>query len=170
MARAIMRIGGITTADVVIDVGGGSGVIAKYFLGHAREVHIVDPSPRMLARCCRHASLHCHAGVAEQLPFADASVDKVVLADAFHHFPDQDAAVGEIQRVLRTGGIAVIAEFDPRTFGGWLIMHMERVLRLGSTFHTPAALAERFARAGFATRLIETKTKDYFLCATKVLA
>lgn len=43
------------------------------------------------------------AGVAESIPFADASFDVVVCASAFHWFR-HDFALPEIHRVLRPGG------------------------------------------------------------------
>jgi SAM-dependent methyltransferase len=44
------------------------------------------------------------AGTAEAIPLPDASVDAVFAAQAFHWFAN-DAAVAEIARVLRSGGI-----------------------------------------------------------------
>jgi len=43
------------------------------------------------------------AGRAEEIPLADASVDAVFVAAAFHWF-DADGALAEIRRVLRPGG------------------------------------------------------------------
>ena len=42
-------------------------------------------------------------GTAEAIPLPDASVDAVVVAQAFHWF-DEDKALAEIDRVLRPGG------------------------------------------------------------------
>lgn len=40
----------------------------------------------------------------------DASVDRIVCYDAFHHVPNQDEVLREMYRVLRRGGRAVFAE------------------------------------------------------------
>lgn len=45
-----------------------------------------------------------------RLPLEDASVDRIVCFDAFHHVPNQDEALAELCRVLKPGGRAVLAE------------------------------------------------------------
>ncbi len=49
-------------------------------------------------------------GVAEALPFADASFDWALSATSFDHFPEPERALAEIRRVLRPDG----------RFGAWL--------------------------------------------------
>jgi SAM-dependent methyltransferase len=44
------------------------------------------------------------AGTAERLPLPDASVDAVVVGQAWHWF-DEDRALAEVRRVLRPGGV-----------------------------------------------------------------
>jgi SAM-dependent methyltransferase len=45
----------------------------------------------------------------EFLPFADASFDLVTCYEAFHYVEDPGRGVGEIRRVLRPGGMALIS-------------------------------------------------------------
>src|SRR5262249_6083076 len=49
-------------------------------------------------------------GTAETLPFQDGQFDGVVTRLAIHHFADPQRAIGEMFRVLRPGGIAVIVD------------------------------------------------------------
>lgn len=44
------------------------------------------------------------------LPLPDASCDRVVIHDAFHHVPNPDAILQELVRVLRPGGIVAMCE------------------------------------------------------------
>ena len=48
-------------------------------------------------------SVHAIVATAESTPFDDGATDLVVVGNAFHHF-DRDAAMAEIQRILRPGG------------------------------------------------------------------
>src|SRR5512137_1167085 len=76
----------------LLDVGGGTGRVAVVMRPLVEQVVICDLSDRMLragrARCdCRWLQ-----GYAEQLPFSDASFERVLVVDALHHFGDQPAA------------------------------------------------------------------------------
>jgi ubiquinone/menaquinone biosynthesis C-methylase UbiE len=52
---------------------------------------------------------------AEDLPFDDDAFDLVVSSNSFHHWPDQQAGIAEIGRVLRRGGALVLV--DPFAIG-----------------------------------------------------
>ncbi len=85
-----------------LDLGAGTGKLTRMLAG--QRVVAVEPIASMrehFARVLREAPLV--AGLAEELPFADASFGSVVCAQAFHWF-DGERALGEIHRVLRSGG------------------------------------------------------------------
>lgn len=44
-----------------------------------------------------------------RLPFADATFDRVICAEVLEHIPDYQAVLGEIQRVLKPGGILALS-------------------------------------------------------------
>ena len=48
------------------------------------------------------------------LPLDDASLDRIVCFDSFHHVADQAATLAEFHRVLRRGGLAVFREPGPK--------------------------------------------------------
>lgn len=88
----------------VADVGAGTGKLTQELVRHGHSVVAIDPDATMLAAL--HASLPdvpTLAGTAESLPLADASVDAVVLGQAWH-WVDVAAASAEAARVLRPGG------------------------------------------------------------------
>jgi ubiquinone/menaquinone biosynthesis C-methylase UbiE len=71
-------------------------------------------------------------GDAEQLPFADASFDRVSSNGVLHHTPDMPAALREILRVLVPGGEARVIVYNRNSFHYWLTQALyEGVLRRG---------------------------------------
>jgi SAM-dependent methyltransferase len=85
----------------VLDLGAGTGKLTEVLLDLGLDVVAVEPSAAMRERIPPRAEVL--EGTAEALPLPDASVDAVLVGQAFHWF-DVDAAVAEIARVLRPGG------------------------------------------------------------------
>lgn len=153
-------------SDTVVDIGGGAGRIANLLKANVHRIIVVDPSEGMISECRKQGGITCIVGSAEQLPVSDASADKVILIDAFHHVRGQEAAVQEIKRVLKENGSALIEEYDPLSFGGKLIVILEKILRMGSVFHSPESLTDLFSEHGFKVQ-IRTDGKRYYLRAQK---
>jgi ubiquinone/menaquinone biosynthesis C-methylase UbiE len=88
----------------VLDLAAGTGKLTRALVAAGHHVLAVDPSAPMLDVLRRILpAVDARKGSAEALPVADAGVDVVVVAQAFHWF-DQDQALSEIARVLRPGG------------------------------------------------------------------
>ncbi len=85
----------------VLDLGAGTGKLTRVLAWRYAEVVAVEPDEAMRARIDVGETL---AGTAEAVPLADASVDGVFAAEAFHWF-DRSRAIPEIARVLRPGGV-----------------------------------------------------------------
>ena len=91
-------------AKRVLDLGAGTGKLTQQLLDRSLDVVAVEPSPGMLDHL-RTAlpAVQAHRGSAEAIPLPDASVDAVMVAQAWH-WVDVDRAVAEVARVLRPGG------------------------------------------------------------------
>ncbi|WP_418771541.1 class I SAM-dependent methyltransferase [Halobacterium yunchengense] len=157
LARGLAAADG--RVERVLDVGGGTGRAARALARDTAEtdgkdVTVVDASGEMLAGA-RDRGLPVVRGDAGRLPFADGSVDAVVVVDALHHFPDRDAAVRDAARVLRPGGVLVVRDFDPTTLRGRLLVAAERAVRFRSAFDAPDDLADRFRAAGLDARVVD---------------
>jgi SAM-dependent methyltransferase len=83
----------------VLDLGAGTGKLTQSLQELGLETVAVEPDDAMRA-LIPGPSL---AGTAEAIPLPDASVDAVVVGQAFHWF-DAALAMPEIVRVLRPGG------------------------------------------------------------------
>lgn len=95
-----------------LDVGCGEGRTARALAAEpGRQVVGADFSVEMLrvARACGSLpNLHYCAADAMQLPFADGSFDTVVAVTTLNNVPDLSLALGEMGRVLRPGGTALL--------------------------------------------------------------
>lgn len=61
---------------------------------------------------------------ATQLPFADNSLDAIVMTDVFHHIPDVSAFLQEASRCVRVGGSVVMIEPWNTPFSRWIYTHL----------------------------------------------
>jgi ubiquinone/menaquinone biosynthesis C-methylase UbiE len=101
----------------VLDVGCGTGQLAVRIRRELRETRIVgcDFSAGMLRQArARARRAPWVQGDAGRLPFRDGTFDAIVCTEAFHWFPDRQAALAEFRRVLRPDGRLLLALVNPR--------------------------------------------------------
>lgn len=158
-----------TPGQRVVDLGTGTGTLARGFARRGCAVTGIDPDAAMLEKA---RELDREAGVsvdyresqAEQTGLAAGSVDVVSAGQCWHWF-DRDEAAREAQRILARGGRILIAHFDWLPLAGSVVEATERLIELhnrawkyagGIGIH-PAWLSD-LARAGF--REIESFSYD----------
>lgn len=107
---------GVEEGERVLDVGSGTGVLAREVatrIGGDGMVVGVDPNPGMLAVAQSITpAVEWREGVAESLPFPDESFDAAVSQFSLMFFRDQSRAVREMLRVLRPGGRMAVVVWD----------------------------------------------------------
>ncbi|MEQ9366346.1 MAG: metalloregulator ArsR/SmtB family transcription factor [Leptospirales bacterium] len=122
------RILGLLPADagVTLDLGCGTGQLARMLANRSPRLICVDQSPNMLERA-RQAldqadakTVEFRIGALEHLPLRDGEADTVVASMILHHMPEPVVALREMHRVLRPGGTLLLAELD---------RHREEVMR-----------------------------------------
>jgi len=140
---------GLSAGSSVLDVGGGTGVLAGYVAtASGCRITVLDRDPRAVDTAATRGGVSAVLGDAAALPFPDESFDAVLFIDSFHHIEDQPSAVREAARVLRPGGLVLVAERDPAHFAAMLTHSYERMIGEQVVAHTPEALAEMFLGAG----------------------
>jgi SAM-dependent methyltransferase len=92
----------------VVDIGTGTGANLRLLkqIGFT-NVTGIDPSPDAARWCAEKGLGDVRSGDVRALPLPDQSVDLVIATDVVEHVDDDQAAVAEIYRVLRPGGIVL---------------------------------------------------------------
>ena len=168
-ARRLVELAGIGSGQRVLDVACGTGIVARQAaasVGASGQVVGLDLNDDML-RVARAAAattvppIEWRQGDAGRLPFPDGSFDAVVCEQAIQFFPDPDAAVREMRRVLSPGGRAAVSVCRPIRFAptyvalaGVLERHVGRDAAAIMRSPFPDWAIDRvrgpFSRAGFA--------------------
>jgi SAM-dependent methyltransferase len=138
--REIARLLGSLAGKDVLEVGHGPGVLLGMLIRTARHVTGVDPSREMRALAIRAHSgaiaagrLDVRAGDAGATGLPDAAVDVVVAVNNVAIWPDLDAGVAELHRVLRPGGWLVLSWHGgerPSRLARALLLSEERLQRI----------------------------------------
>ena len=129
----------LSDGDRILDLGCGEGrhAISAYMVNDVESVGIdlslgdlettrerfqefVEPENTS-------KSLVISVASAESLPFADESFDKIICSEVLEHIHSYQQVIVEINRVLKTGGIAAISV--PRFFPEWICW------RLSDAYH-----------------------------------
>ena len=146
--RYFVGTSGVKRGDRVLDLAGGTGDIAALLherVGETGSIVLGDINAQMLGvgrdrltdrglvRGLEYVQLN-----AEALPFPDRSFDLVTIAFGLRNVTDKQTALGEMHRVLKVGGRALVLEFSqvkPEWFRPVYDFHSFQVLpRLGRLF------------------------------------
>ena len=101
--------------EMILDVGCGTGVFTLNILGLGTRVIGLDISQPMLVRAGQKAVEYPFRGVAGDmrfLPFADECFDRVVSMTALEFIADGQAAIEDLFRVTKKGGVVVVTTLN----------------------------------------------------------
>ncbi|HVR29550.1 MAG TPA: class I SAM-dependent methyltransferase [Thermoanaerobaculia bacterium] len=107
IARAwIERVRPLGPEDLLVDVGAGTGRLVSELAGNCRVIGI-EPSFVALAIARRRTrGLVCGDSLA--LPIANGAASVVTALDVIEHLDDDRAALAELARITRPGGLVVL--------------------------------------------------------------
>lgn len=95
-------------AEKLLDLGCGTGEMIRLLREKHPQMMLwgLDLSPEMIRRAKEKQIPHADfcVGDAEFLPYPDQSFDVVLCMQSFHHYPNPEAVLEEVYRVLRPGG------------------------------------------------------------------
>lgn len=110
----------------------------------------LDPAAAMLCRA-KQRQIKVVQGVAEALPFADRAFHQVVMVIVLSFLDDARAGLAEIRRVLKPGGVVVIAYIDQSAPAGrdYLARHAHKLFFREATFYASAEVERLLSETGF---------------------
>ncbi len=107
-------------AQVVVDLGAGTGLLTRALAQRVARVIAVEPDARMAAVLrAQSPGIEVVAGVGESIPLPEASADGLFISSAFH-WMDPELAVPEIARVLKDGGRFGMIWTSRDRLAGWV--------------------------------------------------
>lgn len=100
----------------VADIGCGVGALHRALAPISSQIFGCDPSRECLAQAAQAnpAALYTEAD-ASALPWADDTVDAALAVCVMHHIekPKRLAALDEMRRIVRPGGLVILIEHNP---------------------------------------------------------
>lgn len=125
--RRLLHVAAMPREGVILDLGGGSGAFGCELAKEVqRHVIVCDLSRDLLLA---GKNYYQGTGVSwietdiARLPFADNSIDGIMLGSVLHHFPDFTVVARECYRCLKPGGLCVTADPNGQNWMMWLLRH-----------------------------------------------
>jgi SAM-dependent methyltransferase len=123
LAPLFVTFAGVTEGDRVLDVGSGTGALSAAAAAiESVRVTGIEPSPAYTQYAREHASgdrVRFEVGDALALPFPDDAFDRTLSMLVLNFVPDTAAALQQMIRVTRAGGVVAAAVWD---YGGEMQM------------------------------------------------
>ena len=122
----------------IVDLGTGTGTLARGFARRGADVVALDVAPEMLAAgrdlaAQEQLQIDFREGPAEATGLPEGAFDAVTAGQCWHWF-DSPAAAAEAQRLLRPGGLVAICYFDWLPLPGSVVAASEALIER----HNPA--------------------------------
>jgi SAM-dependent methyltransferase len=111
-ARELLRLPGGGTASTFLEIGCWDGMVSAAISRRGRNSTAVDNRSAGFDQRARDCGVELLTMDGASLDFADHTFDFVFSYDAFEHFEDPAAVLGEMERVVKPGG-RIYARFGP---------------------------------------------------------
>jgi ubiquinone/menaquinone biosynthesis C-methylase UbiE len=158
--RRAIELAAIKPHERVLDLGCGPGDGTTRIASGGATAIGLDYSEGMLEKARHEAGTRGRLtrGDAGRLPFKDGAFDKVVCTNSFHHYPDHFAALKEVRRVLKPGGVLVLVDPRADNLFGWAAIDVGEKLVFGLDevrIFSRDAWKRMLADAGFSSAKVE---------------
>lgn len=164
--RFLDAAGALAPGVEILEIGTGTGGLLHALRQRGLRVRGVEIDPALIADSRKwYGDLPVQPVAGVDLPFPDASFDRVLSFDVFEHIRDSDAHLREVSRVLRPGGSYLV-----QTPSKWPNTVFETIRWKSVTrwrddhcaLHTPAQLRRRLEAHGFSVRFFDVPVVNEF--------
>ena len=160
LTRAVIRRLGLKRGDRVLEIGFGNGKLTEELLAEASDLSYVgiDVAETMVAvardfnaEAVAAGRAAFHLASAEAVPIGSASIDKIMAVNVFYFIADEAKAIAEMRRVLKPGGLSIVAVSTAETAGRFSFHRPEFGFRVADV----EAIEALHLAAGFASVTVE---------------
>lgn len=164
---------GLMPESAIADVGSGTGILTRLFLENGNFVYGVEPNAAMREAgqelLSAYPKFRSVAAAAEATTLADASVDFVMAAQAYHWFTPP-VARAEFARILRPGGWVGVIWNERKKDLGLFAEAYEQLLRtygtdyatVSETYPESRRMSKLFGGNGFRHRIFANEQRMDF--------
>jgi ubiquinone/menaquinone biosynthesis C-methylase UbiE len=123
LADVLLRIGSLSRPHTVVDLGSGTGLSTRLWVGRAERIIGVEPNEEMRQEAERRnpdeaSQARFVAGTSSHTSLLDSCADLVTIAQAFH-WMEPEPTLAEVDRLLKPGGILAVYDYDAVPTMGW---------------------------------------------------
>ena len=116
LAKVFVDFSGVGNGNKVLDVGCGPGALTAQLLSMGADVAAIDPSPPFVdAIRARFPDIDVRRGTAEELPYGTGEFDAALAQLVVHFMTGPLAAIRQMARVTRPGGVIAACVWDGPT-------------------------------------------------------
>lgn len=150
---------GLCELGEVLDVASGDGMIAELLAPRARTITCVDVSEKVVAagqkRLAHLENVRFEQGDMHSLPWTGPTFDQVLLLSALSYTENPGVVLGEVARVLKPGGRAVIVALNRHNHRDAVTPYNHQNLGF-----TPDELRTLLERAGFVVEFAGVTSRE----------
>lgn len=154
----VVALLGIAPGTTVVDLGAGTGYFLPHLASAGARVIALDVEPAMVEhmrqRIAREglANVEARACATDDPGLEDASVDRILIVNTWHHIADRGAYAARLHRALRPGGFVLVVDFTLEAQHG-----PPPEMRLA-----PQAVIEELRRGGLQAALVDETLPDQY--------
>ena len=175
----MMKIGGvedkekiaseIDPGDRVLDLGGGTGRIAKFIqeLQSENETYLLDCNRGMLKKAEEKELKNLVQGYSSNMPFSNDFFDAILCVDALHHFEKTEESLSEMNRVLKPRGKLIVSDFNSESTPMKALEALEILGDRSVSYLSNQELKKMLEDKGFKINHEDDNPFGYFLTAIK---